>query len=186
MLGITIYNIGSSFALFESDITVISQANTGAWNVLVNNTDITGSTTTFTVSNINISGSNHVIANRMAPGTNAYFDINIVPTGTEVSLRYDIIFDFSLLSASIVVDDIVELNNRTLVRTGEYTYSGIITLDEIEAGVTSNVRVSIEWENNESNNDIDTEIGKNVSGSISIPVQVNVIQYLGEQLVEYE
>ena len=186
MLGITIYNIGSSFALFESDITVISEANTGTWNILVNDTDITGSTTTFTVDDVTISGSNHVVANRMAPGTNAYFDINIVPTGTDVSIKYDIIFDFSLLSASIVVDDIVELNNRTLVRTGEYTYSGIITLAEIDQDVTSNIRVSIEWENIEANNDIDTALGTDTSGSIEIPVQVNVIQYLGEALVEYE
>jgi len=186
MFGITIYNIGNSFALFESDITVAAENKTGSFNILVNNVNINGSNATFNVNNVNISGNSHVIQNRMAPGTSAYFDINIVPTGTEVSIRYDLTFDFSLLSTSLAVEEIVELNNRTLVRTGENTYSGIITLAEIAENVTSNIRVNILWDNDENNNAIDTEIGRDVNGSISIPVEINVTQYLGEVLEEYE
>ena len=186
LVSITIYNIRGSFALFESAITVESDSNTGSWNIYINNTNISGATTEFTVNNINVETNNHVVANRMAPGTSAYFDLNIVPTGTDVSIKYDITFDFSELSTSLVVEDITELNNRTLVRTGENTYSGVITLNEIKNNVTSNVRVSIRWDNNENNNEIDTEIGRNVNGFISIPVQINVIQYLGERLIEYE
>ena len=186
MLGVTIYNIGNSFALFESNFTIVTESSTGSWNILINNVDITGATNTFTVNNVNITGNNHVISNKMAPGTSAYFDVNIVPTGTEVSIRYDLTFDFSLLSTSLVVDEISELNNRTLVRTGENTYSGIITLAEIENNVVSNVRVNILWDNDENNNEIDTALGMDSSGSISIPVQIDVTQYLGEVLVEYE
>ena len=186
LVSITIYNIRGSFALFESAITVEASSNTGSWNIYINNTNISGATTEFTVNNINVETNNHVVANRMAPGTSAYFDLNIVPTGTDVSIKYDITFDFSELSTSLVVEDITELNNRTLVRTGENTYSGVITLNEIKNNVTSNVRVSIRWDNNENNNEIDTEIGRNVNGFISIPVQINVIQYLGERLIEYE
>ena len=186
LVSITIYNIRGSFALFESAITVESDSNTGSWNIYINNTNISGATTEFTVNNINVETNNHVVANRMAPGTSAYFDLNIVPTGTDVSIKYDITFDFSELSTSLVVEDITELNNRTLVRTGENTYSGVITLNEIKNNVTSNVSVSIRWDNNENNNEIDTEIGRNVNGFISIPVQINVIQYLGERLIEYE
>lgn len=186
MLGVTVYNVRDSFALFESELTVEAAANTGAWNIYVNNTNISGATTEFTVNNVNVSTNEHVVADRMAPGTSAYFDLNIVPTGTDVSIRYDITFDFSELSTSLVVEDITELNGRTLVRTDENVYSGIITLSEIQSNVYSDVRISIKWDNDEANNDIDTEIGMNINGSISIPVTINVTQYLGETLVEYE
>ena len=186
MFGVTIYNVRDSLAVFESELTLESDATAGSWNIYVNNTNISGSTTTFTVNNVNISSNQHVVANRMAPGTSAYFDLNIVPTNTDVSIKYDITFDFSELSASLVVDDISELNNRTLVRTGENTYSGVITLSEIGNNVTSDVRVTIAWDNVEANNETDTELGRNVGGTISIPVRVDVTQYLGEQLVEYQ
>lgn len=186
MLGVTIYNVRDSYALFESELAVEADTTAGAWNIYVNNTNISGSTTTFTVDNINISTNEHVVANKMAPGTSAYFDLNIVPTGTDVSVRYDITFDFSELSTSLVVDDISELNGRNLVRTAENVYSGVMTLNEIRNNATSSVRVSIKWDNDEANNEADTEVGMNVNGSISIPVRIDVIQYLGEELVEYE
>ena len=187
IFGLTIYNIRNSFALFESELTLSAEKATGAWNIYINGTNISSAaSTSFTVNNVNVAANSHVVADRMAPGTSAYFDINIVPTGTDVSIRYDLSFDFSELSTTLTVDDIRELNNRNLVRTGENTYSGVITLSEIQSNVQSNVRVSIKWDNNENNNDIDTEIGRNINGSISIPVQINVIQYLGEELEEYE
>ncbi len=186
MLGITIYNVRDSYALFESEISVQAGTTAGSWNIYVNGTNISGDTTQFTVNNVNISTNEHVVQNRMAPGTSAYFDLNIIPSGTDVSIRYDITFDFSELSTSLVVDEIAELNGRTLVRTGENVYSGIITLSEIRNNAFSSVRVAIKWDNDEQNNDIDTEIGMNIDGSISIPVQIDVMQYLGEELVEYE
>ena len=186
MLAVTIYNVRNTFALFESEIQLGVEETTGSWNIYINNTNISGSSTEFTVNNVNISTNEHVVADRMAPGTSAYFDLNIVPTGTDVSIRYDITFDFSELSTSLVVDDISELNGRTLVRTDENVYSGVITLAEINNNVSSDVRVSIKWDNDEANNEVDTEVGRNINGSISIPVRVDVIQYLGEQLVEYE
>ena len=186
MLCVTIYNVRDSYALFESALNVETGATAGSWNIYVNGSDISRSTTTFVINNVNISTNQHVAGNKMAPGTSAYFDLNVIPEGTDVSIRYDITFDFSLLSASLAVDDITELNGRTLVRTGENTYSGIILLSEITNDVSSDVRVSIKWDNSESNNTTDTAIGMNVNGSISIPVQIDVTQYLGETLVEYE
>ena len=100
MFGITVYNIGNSFALFESDFTIDAGSTAGSWNILVNNVDITGSSGTFTVNNVNVTGNNHVVANKMAPGTSAYFDINIVPTGTDVSLDFIATLKLFLLKAS--------------------------------------------------------------------------------------
>ena len=185
-LGFTIYNVRNSYALFESALTVEASSQAGSWNIYINNIDITNPSANFTINTINVSSDPNVVSGRMAPGTSAYFDLNIVPTGTNVSVRYDITFDFSELSDSLVIDEIEELNNRTLVRTDEYTYSGIITLAEINNNVTSSIRVSILWDNDEDNNEIDTELGMDVNSSISIPVVIDVTQYLGETLVEYE
>ena len=186
MLCVTIYNVRDSYALFESALNVEAGATAGSWNIYINGSNISRTTTTFVIDNVDVSSNTHVASDKMAPGTSAHFDLNVIPTGTDVSVRYDITFDFSELSTSLTVQSISELNGRTLTRTGENTYSGIILLSEVENDVSSDVRVNILWDNNEANNNVDTIIGRNVNGSISIPVQIVVTQYLGETLVEYE
>ena len=107
----------------------------------------------------------------------------IDPTDTDVSVRYDIDFDFSEFeNTNIVVSSIEEVNNRTIVKTGLNKYTGVIPLSDIKNGVTNTIRVNIKWDNNEDNNEYDSEIGT-VSGNVkSIPVLVNVSQYLGENI----
>ncbi len=182
---ITIYIIRDTYGLFESKNTMIMDSGVAKWNVLINGTDIK-SGDNFIVDTVNIDSSDNVLGGKIAPGTKGYFDIVINPTDTETSILYSITFDFSQVVGSITIDKIEELTSGNLIRTGENTYSKIITLEEIENKVINTIRVYIKWNNIEENNEEDSKIGTIKDNFISIPVSVSVIQYLGEPVEEYQ
>ena len=182
---ITIYIIRDTYGLFESKNTMIMDSGVVKWNVLINGTDIK-SGDNFIVDTVNIDSSDNVLGGKIAPGTKGYFDIVINPTDTETSILYSITFDFSQVVGSITIDKIEELTSGNLIRTGENTYSKIITLEEIENKVINTIRVYITWNNIEENNEEDSKIGTIKDNFISIPVSVSVIQYLGEPVEEYQ
>ena len=182
---ITIYIIRDTYGLFESKNTMIMDSGVAKWNVLINGTDIK-SGDNFIVDTVNIDSSDNVLGGKIAPGTKGYFDIVINPTDTETSILYSITFDFSQVVGSITIDKIEELTSGNLIRTGENTYSKIITLEEIENKIINTIRVYIKWNNIEENNEEDSKIGTIKDNFISIPVSVSVIQYLGEPVEEYQ
>ena len=101
-------------------------------------------------------------------------------------MRYDIEFDFSSLSIpGLVISSITELGGNTLVLTDKDTYSGVITLADMDSSTVNTVRVSISWQNDEANNEVDSSWGMVADKVISIPVNVKLTQYLGEELPVY-
>ena len=75
--------------------------------------------------------------------------------------------------------------NTSLIMTDEDTYTGVMKLEEIKAGKTNNIKVIITWENDESNNKMDTAVGTVNNYKISIPIEFIATQYLGEEIKEY-
>ena len=183
-----IFFFTTSYALFESKRVNKSKIEIAKWQVKVNDENINGSTSEFNVDKINWSESENVKAGKAAPGTSGYFDIEIDPNNTDTSIRYDVTFDFSSLNENqFEIDRIIEINDKEIVRTGEYTYSNIITLDEIDNNETNTIRVYLTWVNDETNNEIDSELGKEYGNTLEIPVKVDITQYTtGETLVEYQ
>ena len=181
---ITIY-IRDTYGLFESKNIMNTNTNIAKWNVLINGTDIK-SGENFVVDSINIVGNNNVLNGKMAPGTEGYFDILIDPTDTDTSILYSVTFDFTKVNGSFAIDRIEETTSGNLIRTGENTYSKVITLEEIKNKVTNTIRVYIKWNNVEENNEEDSKIGLTKDNFINIPVSVSVVQYLGEPVVEYQ
>ena len=189
VLGIVlIVGILYTFSLLESNTTKVVQNGLGQWTILVNEVDVTSSAVDFDIDTINYDTNANVVSGRLAPGLGGYFDIAIDPSGTEVSVRYDITFDCSNMEASetsLAISSIRELSNKRIIRTGAYTYTGIITLDEIEQDKVDTIRTTINWPNVEANNDKDYELGSTESGVMEIPVNVLLTQYTGEQVTEY-
>lgn len=72
-------------------------------------------------------------------------------------------------------------NNEQLIKTGENTYTGIISLNDINNGIKHKIRVEIEWGDNEENSKNDTEIGMN--HQLEIPIIFHATQYLGEDII---
>ena len=148
-------------------------------NILLNDSN------EFVIDQITYDTSGSVKKNRIAPGTCGYYDIKIDTSLTDVSVRYDVIFDFSTLkSENLEVKSIAELNNEPLIQTAENTYTGLI---KYTSNLKQNIiRVNICWVNNEENNQADTEMGMNLNTTIKIPVNIKATQYLGEIIETYE
>ena len=184
---VTILIVIGSYSLFESQRTNTSELEIAKWEIKVNDDLLSGGESTFTINNFVWSTSQYVKPGKAAPGLSGYFDIVIDPNDTDTSIRYDITFDFSNLdSDQFQITEIKEIDDKSIVRTGEYTYSNIILLEDIDDGETNTIRVYIEWVNDEDNNEKDSELGTVLNNQISIPVSVDVTQYIdGDTLTPY-
>jgi hypothetical protein len=181
-----LFKFSTSFALLESKAVHVVSSDVATWSIIINNTDISNSSTSFVIDQINWDSSDNVKEGKVAPGIGGYFDIIIDPSNTDVSIMYNLIFDFSSLeNTDIEVESISEISNNEIVRTGQNTYTGIINLSDINNGITNDIRVNLKWNNNEENNEYDYELGKNANTILEIPVSVEVFQYTGEDIIEY-
>lgn len=184
MIFVTIYEITNTYGLFESNINMDVDSKLATWNILINDTNI-GKSETFTIDNFISEEDSTVASGKIAPGNSGYFNINIDPSTTQVSIRYDLTFDFSKLDNLFTITKVEEKNGYNLIKTGPNTYSNVITLNEIKENKTNNIRVHIKWDNNEENNDKDTEIGMTENNTLNIPVSITVLQYSGEKIEPY-
>lgn len=195
MLLFTMYQVATTYAKYTNAATATVEKGAGAWVVKVNNQNIVNSNGTATTFNINSltypSNGQFVAQNKMAPGTNGYFDILIDPTGCSVAIRFDVILDVASLdiidsikfsSACRVVNN-VEVSEG-IVQTGVNTYSGIISLEDVKNAVPTTVRFYIEWEEKGTTtaDDADSQLGLVRGNVTSLPVRVEASQYLGETL----
>lgn len=183
-----VYKLIKTYAVFYSEGNATVEQKQANWTIKVNNTNISsGVETDFTVDQIEYLSNSHVLANNIAPGLSGKFYITIDPTNTDVAVRYDIFIDKSnLTNDSITIQSINEIqNNNTLKRTDTSTYTGVISLSDIQASKTNKIEIVLNWENNELNNANDTIVGTSTTNpSINIPVKVSVTQYLGETITE--
>lgn len=194
MLLFTFYQVATSYAKYIAEATAVVEKQAGAWTIKVNNTDISNSNseTTFNVDNLIFPESAFVAENKLAPGANGYFEIVIDSTGSSVAVKYDvtlvvdnlnIIDSIRFTKACILVDG--EEVEEGIIKTGENTYSGVISLEDVTNEVQTTLRFYIGWEEleNGQGDAADTELGLIKDISTNIPVDVVVTQYLGEPII---
>lgn len=189
LLIVVIVKIFYTYALLESDTVKVLNNGLGKWTILVNDVDVTEEEVEFDIDNIVYGENTTVKSGRLAPGLDGHFDISIDPTNTDVSVRYDITFDhstFEELGTAFNISSVSESSGKNIKRTGENTYTGIISLDEISNNQVDVIRVMVSWPNDETKNENDTELGMKDNPEIEIPVQVRLSQYTGEEIEEYE
>lgn len=143
-----IYEIIDIYAVFQSEVIGDVEFKNGAWNIYINGTDITkGVMATFVIDQINTEENEHTLPGKLAPGGRGTFEIVIDPTDTDVSIKYDVSINTEGITNKNV--NIISINETEtgngLIRTGENTYTGIISLSEIDEGKTNKINVEIEW-----------------------------------------
>ena len=183
------YTILKTFSLFESSATGSTETDLADWIIKVNNTDITSLSSqnnTFNLGSINWTNQNHVVAGKGAPGSTGTINIAIDPDDTEVSFTYDITFDFTNINnQEFQIQSVVEGNNN-LTRTGEYTYTGIAPLSEIQNNKIYNIVVTFIWNNSEYNDEDDYNLASRAGENINIPITIKVKQYTtGDTITPY-
>jgi len=184
----------STFSKYANEATAVINEEVGKWVIKLNDTDITTETasTDFNMDKVYWDWDSfpHVKYPNVAPGMKGYFDLVIDPTDTDVSMKYTVEIDDSNVSipdVNIKITDIQEINGKELTITsnpdGPEIVERIKKLAEIQSENENErldtIRIFVEWENNEDNNETDSEIGKVSDNVISIPIKVNVIQYTG-------
>lgn len=167
--------------------------NTNCFNTMTLDDGEVAITRHFDISDFIYSNSNnteHVVSNKIAPGSEGEFKINIDPTDTEVSIKYTMYVSLVKENSSISIDR-SEPNSDTMVDMEadgyqgilKYTKDGFVHIDDKgnETSVDSlDFIIHVLWENNEENNLIDTEIGTS-SDTPTLGINVDIVfeQYLG-------
>ena len=197
MLIVTIFVIANSYAKYIAEASGTIERQAGAWVIKVNDTDISSSSseTEFKIDKLTYKKNDYVEEGKIAPSSVGYFDVTIDPSGTSTAVRFDVTIDTTELGisdainftdAKLVVDGVE--SDKTLTRTAEKTYSGIISLDDVQKGVLTTARFYIKWDDEETTlgDKSDSQIGSTKDVSLGLPIVVVVSQYLGETLEEYK
>ncbi len=202
MLIITFYQINTTYAKYMTEVNVDANEQIGKWLIKVNEQNIAtnNQVETFTINQLTYNSSNNVLAGKIAPGLEGYFEINIDASESSVAIIYNVTLDFSKLniSKSIKFSKLVKVladNTETeegIIRTSENTYTGTVLISE-EANTSESriekLKVYVEWEDDKTgiNDENDTKLGTLDDGvKIEVPVEVKVSQYLGEEIQEYK
>ena len=180
MLIISFFQITSMYALYREQLQDEYSTLLGLWTIKVNESDVTagGQTATFTISDDQLEyvESEYVQEGNIAPGSQAYVDLVIDPTNTDVSIVYTIDIgevavgsnnvsnaNIELVSASnyfkLDAEDETEtpVTNTTENMDGN-SYTSVIPIGKITQGYKNFVRLYFEWVNVEANNETDSEL----------------------------
>lgn len=187
MFTISFVVFSDTLALFETDSEGTVNNDIGKWVIKVNNETITNAEEEeIEITNFQYSSSSLVESGYIAPGGTAYFDLVVDATECDVAVLYSVDLNLDAVSydtnISIRLED---LDGSSVVRTGEYVYSGIIDLASIHNEETRTLRIHIRWDDVAANNASDTELGEVEDSKLTIPIKFHASQYLGETLVPY-
>ena len=191
MLIITLIKIGDTYAkYFATANTATLTKEVGKWVVKINNMDIyseSGETVEFNLLETFGGFSNtYSSQDKISPSSTGYIDIIIDPTDTDVAVRYDVELDLTGVS-NLAIQARLEMpsGEDTLVKTGPHTYSGTLSIADIQAGKKAVTRCYITWDNDENNNQLDSITGSYTDLTLNLDANVTVSQYFGEELTPY-
>jgi len=169
-----------TYGIFESNTSTDVSSNIAKWQILVNNSNVTGETNTFNISNVNWETNSGVIPGKAAPGLSAYFEIIIDPTGSEVAIEYEIFLDFlNLNNEKITLTSITDKLNNSLNEIDTNKYNGVIYLNDVLQGNIEKIKVSFSWENDDFNNEADSVFVNQIEPKLDVPVSIRLSQYTG-------
>lgn len=163
----------NTYALFQTDGLANSNLSVGRWIIKINDID------TMVSQNISLNdfvydNSVHTQNEYFAPGSDAYFDVEIDASMTDVSVLYTIDVDDSDLEDHPNISfSIEDLNTHQTVST--LPMEGVIALSSNSR--TINLRVHLTWTNNSLYDEEDTSL---IGSNFSFVLTANFKQYLGE------
>ena len=195
MLIISLLQIANMYALYKQENQGDYSNLLGVWSIKVNGSDISSGdqnlTFNMTEDNLIYLDSAHVKSQKMAPGTQAYFEIIIDPTNTDVSVIYQLDMQFEQLTTKMKLVKVENWfqksgnegkieNTDISTNLASNTYKAVIPISKINDKYLNHVKLYFEWINDENNNAVDSEIGQTENAKISVPLKINLKQYTGE------
>lgn len=177
-----IYIINETYALLQTIAKGDAEIETGSWTIKLNNKNISnGIVEKFTLDQIVYDETNtNIEEGYIAPSKSGYFDIILDPGDTDVAIHYEINVRLDECDyPENITFEVVNTSTESEVITNGNTFSGIISLADIEANNTINLRLNLTWNNNEELNESDTNLGIVESNKLEVPITVTLNQYQG-------
>lgn len=180
--GISLFLIIGTVASFETDAKAEVNTTIGKFNIKLNGYQIgTGLNQTFTVDNFIYTDNDNVESGYIAPGRSGYFDVILDVTDVDVAFRYDINISADLSNFGDNISyTVTDISTGANINYEDGSYYGIVELDDLDQESEIKLRINISWLNDATYDANDTEVGTVTDNKIVIPVNVHVIQYLGE------
>ncbi len=183
----------SSYSKYTSSVNASASVNVAAWNVKINDEDITNSISLSEELNFNPlnEDTTKVASGKLAPNSKGYFDISIDTSSAEVAARYSITIDTNSVESlngitilgyeEVEIDSAPGLDSLQNVEYDSLNNNPKITgeiLLENDKGKVVNLRVYLEWqdEGTDAANNAQTSVATSDNRSISIPVNILVEQ----------
>lgn len=184
---LSIIYLVNTYALLETNAQATITEDVGKWQIKLNNTDIShGITNSFNINNLVYTDNANIDDNVIAPGRSGYFDIVIDPSGTDVSIRYDITLNINSDDYPANINfNVADISDNSTIKSDINTYSGTIDLNNIKLNKILTLRITVNWQDNINYDTSDSNIGTKEDTYINIPATVKVSQYLGETIVPY-
>lgn len=178
--------IANSYGLFETGGEANIEQDLAKWVIKINKNLATGNTQSFIIDKFNYDSNGYINDDKLAPGGNCYFDLVLDATDTNVSVKYTIDFDFSEVeNYNFIEAHVINMNGNTIIKTGENQYTGLIDVEDIEENSVNTIRIELLWPNDDENNERDSILGLTENLKISVPISINFVQYLGEEITEF-
>ena len=153
------------------------------WNIKVDGIEVTTSdVVTIGLSNINWV-SNNAVAAKAVPGSHGFATVKIDPMNTDVSIKYTLeIIDKNVDNNKFLEISNINNSNNSLIQTGENTYVGVITLDELKNKTITTLTFDVLWP---LGDDVDPYSDEVNSSSNFLEINFSVEQYKGEVITPY-
>ncbi len=194
-LSLTLGLMSNTYSRYVADANEDIKMLFAKWQILVNNTDITNSSTSSIDLTPVLEENENISENTIAPSSKGYFDIDIDPSNVDVSFNYTVslnvlnedmpdlmIAKYSLLDENYIEGDEIEINELSgNTITGTLNYNNAIENFKFEPFT---IRIYFEWYEGESenmNDEADSKVGSNAAlndSSLEINAQVHFEQKL--------
>ena len=201
--------MSNTYSRYVADTTGDFKMSFAQWQILVNNEDITGNSSSSVTLKPVIDENQYVENNKIAPSSTGYFDISIDPSNVDVSFIYEITFDVVNENIPDLIITKYAILDKDYDGKKAITYKNIIdntikgTLDVVKSGVASGsdeiasdsdeikdfdfepftIRVFFEWyegENQQMDDEDDTLVGYNADeNNLEISAMIKFEQKLG-------
>ena len=169
-----------TYTSYQSFVNNEIKINIADWNINIDNQNIAKVTETIKLSHVQWEGE-HTNPKKAAPGSKGRVKVSIDPRNTEVAVEYTMKYiDHTKDPECVLTITNIYLEDEELIKIDEETYYGIISIDEIKEGRVKTLVLEVEWINDESNNEFDSEIGLNGEDVRFLEIEFNASQYLGE------
>lgn len=141
LVAVTAVFVGRTYAKYVSAFTGTTTTNVADWAIQVNEETLTAGTVTKNITCV-YDTSDVVVANKVAPGRNCYFDLAIKPAGTEVAFSY-------VVSIGSTTNKPTNMTISGKYNTGTTTYAdATATALTFTAGVSSAREIALPGETN--------------------------------------